>query len=372
MQRIGLDLRVLCSRNYSGIPRYAYNLARELTQYESEEYLFISELKGNEFPEEKRIYLDLPNSNSELANKLLSYTGYKEKIDLLFSPYFPIPKRRTFKGVLVIHDLIPLRFPDFYTTRGTFDFFDKGIRKAAIDADHVIADSYATKADIIDFFGIAESKISVVHLAAFTNDFSLDKSEEKKMNVLKKYGIKHPYFLSVCTIEPRKNLSRVLKAYEMMRSKSLEAMSLVLVGGLGWKYQDLLNEIATNRFRDDIIMTGFVSDEELGFLYGNAQAFVYASIYEGFGLPVLEAMSLGAPVITANSSSLPEVAGDAAIYCDPLEIESIASAMEQMITSTDTQKHYIQAGLERSSLFSWKRTAEETRQIFFKCLYDAE
>ncbi|VBB05515.1 glycosyl transferases group 1 [Lucifera butyrica] len=367
MKKIGLDLRVLTGRNYSGIPRYAYNVAKELNSFQNEDYLFIGEFQSLEVPETKRLYLDLPASDSDLANKLLAFKGEAAKLDLLFSPYYPLPSKRLFKGVQVIHDLIPLKFPELCgNSTATYDFFNKGIRVSAQYCDHIIADSYATKGDIIDFFDIDESKISVVHLAPLIVNHALKNSINQ--SVLDQYGIKGPYILSVCTIEPRKNLRRVLKAYEILRQRHKEKLHMVLVGGLGWKYQELLKEITTNQYHEDIIMTGFVPDEDLGVLYKNAQAFVYASIYEGFGLPVLEAMALGAPVVTSQTSSLPEVAGNAAIYCDPLDIESIAFAMEQMIISPQIQQQYIREGLKRASAFSWKRTAEETRRIFLMCL----
>lgn len=368
MRKIGLDLRVLATKAYTGIERYTYQLTLELIKQHNEEYYLIGDFRDPILKKAHNIPLDIPRSHSDLANKLLAFKGAMEGLDLLFSPYFSIPERRTFKGVLVIHDLIPLRFPEFFdNSERIYQYFNDTMRKAAETADHLIAVSETTRNDIIYYYNIKPEKITVVPEAGFTKNSGPDELaaiDEVKM----KYGVIKPYVLSVCTLEPRKNLSRVLKAYEILRDKLDMDISLVLVGNLGWKITTFLEELENHRYRKDIILTGFIPDADLVALYKNTEVFVYPSLYEGFGLPVLEAMSMGAPVVTSACSSLPEVGGEAAIYCDPYLEEAIADSIEKVITNQVLKDNLIKKGYERAQLFTWENTARQTRDVFLKCL----
>lgn len=370
MTKIGIDLRILDNVNITGLGRYALNLSEELIKIKEEEYYLIGNFNRLELEKANKILIEFPYGDIESANKLLALTGFLEDLDMIFSPFYPIPERRAFKGIVTIHDLIPLRLPDLFANTGIYNFYDKYMRECAKHVDHIIAVSNSTKQDIIELYEVEEEKISVVHLSGNLKQYYLNGEAEsiEKQEVLVKYGITRPYILSLCTLEPRKNLIRLLRAYEIIRSKLKENVQLVFVGGLGWKYEELLKEIDKNQFKNSIIITGYVPDEDLPFLYSNAEVFVYPSFYEGFGLPVLEAMGFGTPVVTSNVSSLPEVGGDAALYCNPYDVESIAYGIEQILMSTTLQKQLREKGLQRSKLFSWEKTAQQTREVFLKCL----
>ncbi|WP_078412227.1 glycosyltransferase family 4 protein [Priestia abyssalis] len=365
MLTVGLDLRVLNNKYRTGVGRYAYKLTQELLKYTSEKYIPITNFKDENIRYNGRLKSDIFNlsrSNIEQGNKLLSLIGDAENIDVLFSPYYPIPQSRNFKGVICINDLIPLKYPEFFNDYNVHSFFNTKIRKVARNVDHIITPSNSTKNDILNYFrNINENKISVIPLASFLSKEVNYKDESK---ILNKFKVNKPYMLSVCTIEPRKNLARTIKAYQAFRKKYKEPIQLVLVGSLGWKYSDILDQINNCEFKEDVIMTGFISDKEVVVLYQNAELFVYASIYEGFGLPVIEAMSCGVPVVTSNVSSLPEVGGDSVVYCNPLEVESIALAIEKILFSPSLKKELQMKGFRRAKTFSWENTARKTREVF--------
>lgn len=372
MKKIALDMRVLDNHNYSGLGRYARELSRRLLQFDTEEYYLIGEFENHLINSRNRNRVDLGQSELDKGykdlnriQKLLALNGYIEQYDLMFSPFYPLPSKRTFKGVLTIHDLIPLRLPEIFVNTSVYDFYKIHIRNCVETVDHIIVDSIATKTDVVNYYGIDENKVSVVYLATSITENNTQLETEQ---VLLKNKIDRPYILSVCTIEPRKNIKRVLEAFKIISDKFSDEFKLVLVGGMGWRDAELLKLLNDYGYRNNILMTGYVPDEELIALYRGALMMVYPSLYEGFGLPVLEAMSVGVPVVTSNISSLPEVGGDAVIYCDPYSVESIEASIETILFSPTIQLELKEKGIKRSKLFSWKKTAQQTREIFLNCL----
>jgi glycosyltransferase involved in cell wall biosynthesis len=387
LKKIALDLRILNNGVHAtGIEKYAFNLTREIIKYNSEQYVLLGEGMEQRFDSswmpstevnhndkaDKLISLmlsnNLPLSNNKMANRLLSLTGFINEFDLQFSPYYPIPERRQYKGVLTIHDMIPLRCPEWFSSDKVHHYFDKELRESANSCDHIIADSQSTKNDIIDFYNINPDKISVVYLAA--NQLNVNDDNKSWLDPgINRNASYYPYILSVCTIEPRKNLMRTIDAYELIRDRYPNCkINLILTGRFGWNYDDLLRRTQESLYCENIILTDYVPDQQLPTLYKNAECFVYPSLYEGFGLPVLEAMQMGVPVVTSNVSSLPEVGGDSVAYCDPYSVESIADSMAKVLFSSSLQQELRKKGQERSKLFSWENTARQTRDIFLKCL----
>jgi glycosyltransferase involved in cell wall biosynthesis len=213
-------------------------------------------------------------------------------------------------------------------------------------------------------------KVIVTHLAASDHFY---KSEDRINNtlVLKKYKIPPvPYVLGLSILDPRKNMIQIIDAYaDLVRKEKINDLNLVLVGPAGYDFQKITN--AKQKYPDlknRIIVTGFVADEDLAAVYSEALMFVYPSIYEGFGLPLLEAMKCGVPVITSNNSSMPEVAGDAAILIDPLDRSQLSNAMHELYSDSVLRDRFASLGFERSKLFSWKRCAEETVDAYRKSI----
>ena len=218
-------------------------------------------------------------------------------------------------------------------------------------ADAIIVDSQSTKSDILAFFSIPEDKIHVVHLA----------SDMKPVNarLSPKYGIRGDYLLYVGTVEPRKNLLRLIEAFTQLDQE----LKLVIVGVSGWD-----NRAVYKSKNPNIIFTGYVSEEDLPAFYCNAKLLIYPSLYEGFGLPILEAMNCGCPVITSNISSMPEVAGDAALLVDPYNVEEIKSAAQKLLSDGMLRKKMVARGFRQARRFSWEKTADETLQVYQKVL----
>ncbi len=266
-------------------------------------------------------------------------------------------------NVTTIHDLTALLFPEYHTAL---------VRKAQAakfrfvqnQADAVIAISNSTKQDIVEHLGLDPSRVHVVYSGIDASFCSLPPAYVA--DSLRSLGLTpQGYILHVGTIEPRKNLVRLMQAYHQVRQRLGRATpKLVQVGMRGWLYDDVLAQVHTLGLEDDVVFLGRLESGLLPSLYNGARVFVYPSIYEGFGLPVLEAMACGAPVVTSNTSSLPEVAGDAAIFVDPYDVAQIAGAMERMLTDEDQRALSRQRGLDRCAHFTWEAAAKKTLAVY--------
>ncbi len=289
--------------------------------------------------------------------------------DIYHSPHAAIPAQvRRFDQlgvVLTVYDLIPLRHPEFFL-KGVPGALRKILGCLQPD-DFVAAISESTKNDLCEMYRIDPHRVTVTPLAASREVFFPVSNADEIASVRARYGIPEgDYILSLCTLEPRKNLTAVVKAFaELRKSQELCDTYLVLVGSTGWHSEALLAQIqAEPEIQNRIVMTGFAPDEDLAALYSGASLFVYVPFCEGFGLPPLEAMQCGTPVITSNTSSLPEVVGDAGITVDPANIEQIAGAMLSMLGSTPQQAIMRQRSLARAAMFSWERCAAQTFELY--------
>lgn len=285
--------------------------------------------------------------------------------DIYLSTYYPIPSELPFlkslRKAIIIHDLIPILHPEYFYNLDNKRILENVIGSISYN-DLVICVSDSTKRDFLHIKPSFSSKqVFVSHLAGSTC-FHPIHSPEKEILVRDKYKIplRKSYFLSVCTLEPRKNIQKLVYVYEHLLTKNKlgkEIPVLVLTGAYGWKSEPLLDQIKqiNSNYPESIILTGFVSDEELAVLYSNSNAFIYPSLYEGFGLPPLEAMQCGAPVITSNNSSLPEVIGDVGIMIDTNNDEEFLLAL---LSCIDDRNSLVmrEKSLKRAALFSWDKT----------------
>ena len=263
------------------------------------------------------------------------------------------------KRLSTIHDAIVFKHPEFFTQKH-ITIVQKMMTFTANKADHIIADSFSTKKDLLETFSkLKDENISVIHLAP---SFIFQKSSKNKIaDFVKRHNLPKRYFLSLATQEPRKNLKNLIKAFQQFRlTSSYDDIGLVLVGGKGW----LNSGVEDAQNKKGIFHLGFLEDELLPLLYSGALAFIYPSFYEGFGLPVLEAMACGRPIITSQNSSLPEVAGDSAIYVDPYSVDSIKNAIRQITDSAKLQEELSKAAIQKSKEFSWEKTAEQTESVY--------
>jgi glycosyltransferase involved in cell wall biosynthesis len=272
--------------------------------------------------------------------------------------------------VATIHDMVPSLFPDV-TEERIVALHDAVVRSIDVERDWVLCVSHSTRADVRAVTGMPDERIFVVPLAASPGIFRPEEDESRLRAVLARYGIDEGrYVLSLCTLEPRKNLPRLVNAFAAISGEPRNRdVRLVLVGAVGWKSEPLFERIRAHRLpAERMLLTGFVPDEDLSALYSGAAAFVYPSLYEGFGLPALEAMQCGTPVITSDTSSLPEVVGDAALTTDPLDERALSQAMQDVLDDTGLADRLRHAGLERARSFTWRRTVDEILRAYEQML----
>ena len=264
--------------------------------------------------------------------------------------------------IFTVHDLASFIHPEFFPKKILYRanlLLEKGIKQAT----KIIAVSEATKRDVIRLFGIDPNKIVVIHHGI---DSQYKPLEDKKdaAAILKKYGISDKYILYVGRIQARKNISRLIRAFQLLKQKTKLEHKLVLVGKMMWESKEFFKEIDNLNIREDVIMTDHVSYSDLPYFYNNADAFIYASLFEGFGLPPLEAMACGTPAVVSNVTAIPEVVGDAALFVNPYDIFSIAEGMEKLLSSDNLKKELIKKGFQRAKQFSWKETAKKTLSVY--------
>lgn len=280
---------------------------------------------------------------------------YDEYISI-FSPISPIVYKNKIKTKLIIHDLIPIRFPQ-YCTKKFAAKYKKWIE--AINADEVFCVSEATKKDLLVYRPDLSDKIKIAYLAANSNFVST------QTNVKEKYKIETPkYFLAVSDHNPRKNFLHLIEAFiEFLKHTKVDDVSLAIIGPQARDTKNIQTLLSKNpEYKNKIHVTGFVDDKDMPAMYSNAEAFIYPSLYEGFGLPPLEAMSCGCPVICSNNSSLPEVAGDAAVYISGTDVKETSSKIQEIYNNTNQKTLMIEKGKVQSQKFNWAKTVQ---QIFY-------
>jgi len=295
--------------------------------------------------------------------KVEDRTGWLGSPDIVQSNNFSCVKDHKAKIVYVIYDLTPLVHPEYSTEENRLVCFD-GLLNASLYADHCLAISEYSKKTFLEYFPhYPEERISVILLGTRPTIHQIKDSGLIK-KVLRKFSIRGEYWLGVGTIEPRKNYRLLIEALNDID----DGRKLVIAGGRGWLESDLGGRVRELGMQDRVSFTGYVTDEELSALYSACFAFVYPSFYEGFGLPVLEAMSCGAAVISSDTSSLPEVGGDAVLYIDPASKESLIGQMRQLNGSPALLRSLRGKALERSRQFSWHRAAETVLRVYEKTL----
>ncbi|MCL4353582.1 glycosyltransferase family 4 protein [Patescibacteria group bacterium] len=290
----------------------------------------------------------------------------RKRLDVFFSPTHYLPFYTPKKSIVTILDLSYIHFPHLFTKKDLFMLKWWGgysIKKAS----DILTISMATRNDIIKTYKISGGKVAVAYPGIKKiSDIRYQTSDMDKLR--KKYGINGEYILFVGTLQPRKNIARLVEAFSKINNQETKSkeLSLVIVGKKGWMWEEILRAPKKFGVEGRVRFLESVSDRELPLFYQNALCFVLPSLYEGFGLPVLEAMQYGAPVITSNVSSLPEAGGDAAVYIDPYNISDITNKLELVIRDSELRQKMIKKGLEQVKKFSWEKTARETLKVLEK------
>ena len=309
-------------------------------------------------------------SNNKLAIKVYSRITpylYQRRLkpfsaDYIYhSPNFVLPKFDG-KKVATFHDLSVLKYPGFHP-ESRVSFLRPEIIKAAQNADHIITDSEAVRQEVIEYFAKAPEDVTAIPLASSLSDDAPDsKSVDRFLSIHDL--IKQQFLLFVSSIEPRKNIDRLLDAYEALSPEFKRQHPLVLTGSSGWKSKKILKRINMLSDTGLVRYLGYTSDVELKYLYCSAGALAFPSIYEGFGLPIIEAQAMGLPVVTSNLSCMPEVAGDAALFVDPYDVAAISSALEQVMLDESLREKLKINGLKNARQYSWDKTVAKTLDVY--------
>lgn len=344
-------------KNITGINRVTQGTVEELLKLDHEnKYYFLGK---TEWLKLEMDYIPMIVDGGKQFS--LDFTLMAHPLDIVHSHYrpFSVNEKISCARILTIHDLIPLIYKDWYQSQ--YDYFNESIRRCAKQVDTIITVSEYTKQDVMKYYNIPEDKIKVVYNGLYPASLFSPDIEGQAVPILQTQR----FLLSVSGVGPHKNQVGLAEAFiNYKKHHKDDELKLVLTGPVR-RYQvirDIMEKYPLES--KDIIMTGFVSDEELLWLYQNSLAFIYVSFYEGFGLPILEALSVGKAVISSDASSMPEVGGDAAVYCDPHSIESIADAIEKVVNNTELRHKMELLASEQAAKFSYAKAAKETLEIY--------
>ncbi|MFA5059100.1 MAG: glycosyltransferase family 1 protein [Candidatus Omnitrophota bacterium] len=363
--RVAINCRSFLNKKYTGIGRYAHNLVNTLSQIDPQnEYLLYVQKKLFDTKRKTPVF-----TQKNFSVKIDRFNrGLQETlgaIDIYHSPSpdsLPIEKA---KIVVTVHDLIYKAFPQSHT-QSTIEITDRHIHEAVLKASKIICCSQSTMDDLERYFSVDKSKICMVHQGVDKNIFyPLDSEQRQKAKkVIEEKGISDPFIFFVGTIEPRKNLNNLIRAFFFLKEKKQFNGKLVIAGMSGWMNESIYYFVDHLKLKNDVVFLGYLTDEELRYLYNLAEVFVFPSLYEGFGFPIVEAFSCGAAVITSNVSSCPEIAGGAALTVDPMDPRAIADAMAQTIGDQRLKENLQQKARVRAKDFSFLKTAEETLKVY--------
>ena len=377
---IGLNAHLLSlAETYrgAGINWYVYNLLTHLPRVDRDNR-YTAFLGDGRFtsPELALKLARLPTSRPVVRifweQVVQPFALRKERVDLLHALAFVVPLLSPCSSVVTIYDLSFLLYPESFKR---FKRFYLGLftRLSARRARRIIAISESTKRDVVRLLGVPPEKVEVVYCGI--DEAFRPLAADQVAAFRSKHGLPECFILFVGTIEPRKNVTRLIEAFADLRSFDVTqdrfAMSdlrLVIGGAKCWFYQDVFARVEELGLEGQVMFPGYIPVSELPLWYNAAELFVYPSLYEGFGLPPLEAMACGTPVVTANTSSLPEVVDEAGLTVDPLDVEGLAQAMRRVLDDEALRQEMRERGLKRAEGFSWTKTAQETVQVYQRAM----
>jgi glycosyltransferase involved in cell wall biosynthesis len=312
--------------------------------------------------------LPLPVRISDLLLDLnfspsLSYfEKYFDYPDILQGTNYSVYPCKNSLKVMNIYDLTFIKYPNYVDN--IVKKYTEKVKRCLQWTDLVLTISESSKQDIVKYLQVNPEKVYVTPLGSRYHANYISPEVAEKLEIEAKYDFSKPYLLFVSTIEPRKNINCIITAFNLLKRNYKIEHQLVLIGKKGWSYEPIFAAIESSPWRKEIHHLDYLSDELVALFYSKADVFVYPSHYEGFGLPVLEAMTLGAPVVSSNTSSIPEVAGDAAILIDPQDPMQLAESILKIISDRQLRQDLINKGKERAKLFTWERTARETLKAY--------
>jgi glycosyltransferase involved in cell wall biosynthesis len=363
--RIGIDARKL---HDFGIGTYIRNLLRQLARLDRQsEYVLLCR------PEDREALASLGENfravsetagNYSIAEQLkVPLALRREGVTLFHAPHYVLPPLVRCQSVVTIHDCIHLMFPQYLRNRAALAYARTSIAMAARRASRVITVSESSKRDILRFVDAPPEKIDVIY-NAYDERFAVEPREEDVVRVRERFQLTDEFVLYAGNVKPHKNLERLIQAFDLVRRRGLDHLKLVVIGDEVSKYAALRRAVHRHQLHKYVRFLGYLPEETLAVMYRLAAVFVFPSLYEGFGLPPLEAMASGTPVVTSNVSSLPEVAGDAARLVDPYDPEAIADGIHTVLTDEAARRSLRLKGLERARQFSWETSVRRVRDIY--------
>jgi glycosyltransferase involved in cell wall biosynthesis len=363
--RIGIDARKL---HDFGIGTYIRNLLRQLARLDRDtEFVLLCA------PEDREVLGSLGTNfravtataqNYSLSEQVtVPWALQREGVGLFHAPHYVLPPLVRCRSVVTIHDCIHLMFPQYLPNRLAYAYARSSIALASKRATRIMTVSESSKRDILRFMEVPADKIDVIY-NAYDERFGVEPQEADVERVAERYQLHDEFVLYAGNVKPHKNLTRLIEAFHLVRNRGLGHLKLVLIGDEISKYAALRRAVHKHQLHKYVRFFGFVPEETLAVMYRLAGVFVFPSLYEGFGLPPLEAMASGTPVVTSNVSSLPEVAGDAALLVDPYDPAAIADGMYSVLTDQSVRQRLREKGLARARQFSWEASARRVHEIY--------
>jgi len=363
--RIGIDARKL---HDFGIGTYIRNLLRHLGRLDREtEFVVFCRPEDREtlssIGENFRPVVET-SANYSIAEQLrIPLALRREGVTLFHAPHYVLPPLVRCRSVVTIHDCIHLMFPQYLPNRMALAYARTSISLAARRATRVMTVSESSKRDILRFVDVEPARIDVIY-NAYDERFGVEPGEDDVVRVRERYQLHDEFVLYAGNVKPHKNLERLIDAFSLVRKRGLDHLKLVLIGDEISRYAALRRAVHQHQLHKYVRFLGYLPQETLAVMYRLAGVFVFPSLYEGFGLPPLEAMASGTPVVTSNVSSLPEVAADAAVLVDPYDPGAIADGIQRVLTNEDLRADLRRRGLARARQFSWEQSVRRVREIY--------
>jgi len=362
--RVAIDTRKI---HDFGIGTYIRNLLRQLARIDADsEYILlcreadlgIAAQLGPNFRSVRE-----PSPNYSLREQIhVPWLLRRERPDVYHAPHYVLPPAIRCRSVVTIHDCIHLMFPQYLPNRAAYAYARASMWAAARRSNRILTVSEASKRDILQLFNVKPEKIVVVY-NAIDEHFSATPSEEHVERIRERYQLDHKFVLYVGNIKPHKNLVRLIEAFSQLR-RTHDDLKLLIIGDEISRLPALRRAVHRHKLHKHVRFLGYLKDDTLTVLYRLASVFVFPSLYEGFGLPPLEAMASGTPVVTSNVSSLPEVTGDAAVLVDPYDVDSIVDGIRRILDDPRLAEELRVKGLKRAREFSWERSVEKTQRVY--------
>lgn len=359
-----IDVRPINEHRDTGLGVYSYHLGREMAARCLPRLTFIQAPRAAALAPDPPIRLRPPDFDLATDRQTLRTLAAAFGFDLMLSTFYPPPPSRRTPTIAIVQDLVPLRLPDQYRGTPVFEMYDTYLRASCRGAAHVITISASTRRDVIDLYGVPEARTTVVYPGADHYDISRGVPPPALASRLRT----RPFLLAACSTEPRKNLRAVLAAHALTRTRLGAERPLLVLAGVGRGRRPEIEALVAAHDPADVVIAGRLTPHEFAWLYRHAQCFLFPSLYEGFGLPVVEAMRVGTPVVCANTTALPEVGGDAVCYVDPTSVEQMCEAIVTLVGDGDLRRDLARRGMAQADRFTWATSATEVLTVIASVL----